>query len=300
MDTVTKQMVDDYWTHRNGVFINNTNDITIKYGIPWTLILKKIKKVAGYNKKFNDCEDCNAPISIMTYTRMEYRRFIQKNTRCKNCSDIYIKNSEAPNLEKRKFLQDLQPLLNLGIKEKNWIGLDPFENDFLIEIINRRERFSIFDYVFDKKFDYASSWNALNKLNELNLVIMERDRASGILGFHFDNRLQSLMEADRQKTNMSQIIKDTFSFNLNKCHKDILNTKADYSGSFILEHDIILKRNTFFKYEAFIQSDGSINFICAPTDQFLNRTMKDGFGKTFYSGKSKLMKDLDLDLESSF
>ena len=301
IDTVTKQMIDDYWGNMNGIFFYTVKDLSVKYNTSSTSILNKVKRVSGYNKKLKNCTDCNTSISIMTFTREEYKYNNQENKRCKICSKIYDDDcKETSSLNKLKFLDEVKPQMNQGITEKSWIGLNSFENDVLIDIINCREVNLIYENVLNKNFDVYRTWIALHKLEKLNLVFMQRGYGNGVLDFHFDDRLESIMKADRQKRDISQIIKDTFSFNLNKCHKDMLNTEADYSGSFILEHDIILKGNTFFKYEAFIQSDGSISFKCAPSDQFLNRTMDDGYGQTFYTGKSKMMDDQLFDNDPPF
>lgn len=288
LDTETKKMVDDYWAHQNGIFTNYAKDLCVKYNMSWALILAQVKKVGAYNKKLNACEDCNTPIFKIIYTRKEHRSYIQDDTRCESCSDIFFqKNKDSPTLEKLRFLDELQPKLDEGIKNKSWIGLNRFEYDLLLEIIQRKERISIFNYAFNEKNDIKVTFLALDKLEKLNLVIMERDFIKGNLVYHFDKHLEDNMDEERLKTFLSHKINDTFSFSLNKLHKDIFNKDADYSGSFILKNDIILKRNIPYKYEAFIQSDGSITFKCAPDDKFSSRSMDDGFGETFYSGNSR-------------
>lgn len=99
----------------------------------------------------------------------------------------------------------------------------------------------------------------IKKLEKKGLIFIERS-GSNIIKFDYDKSLIYHIKQD-----ISTNIIDYLSFSLSKRANEKTNPKQpDYSGTFTLPCDVVLKANEKYLYGGWLLTDGSINLKFTP------------------------------------
>ncbi|MCL9806796.1 hypothetical protein NAT51_14775 [Flavobacterium amniphilum] len=267
IDAISREILDKYWLNENGEFIHKVNNLSKEYNLTSFKITELAKNHSSYFKS-KICERCR----IEYFEKIETRGKLKGdfwNVLCENCEQIQKEEQKKINDEKQNQINNRLSIFNKSFYEKNWEKLNQNEFEIYEKIIANKTLKNIKQNIFKNDFYCQSTWSVFNKLEQLNLIIIERDSYKTVLNIYFDERVENIISRNNRIENIiprnSTIeIKDTLSFSLSKKLNKTKQNQPDYSGTFILKNDVVLKAGVKYLYGGWSQTDDSINLKFTP------------------------------------
>lgn len=265
IEETNKEIVIDYWTIENDDFVFSMDKLKGKYSLTQNNIVKIIKKYS-YCLVYEICSVCENKFDRKVETKGNFK---SKNNaiRCVKCENEYLeeqaKDLKVKNEEHRKFLEQLEnekeQKFELAIKNKRWLDLDDYQLEVLKKILQSENLRDIKRTVFNGDFYNKFVWSAVNKLDKLGLIIIERG---------WNNQVENIVYSEDLirylNTPFKSKIVDYLSFSLSKKDNKTTARQPDYSGTFTLPTDVVLKSGVKYIYGGWIQTDNSINLKFTP------------------------------------
>ncbi|MCL9804613.1 hypothetical protein NAT51_03710 [Flavobacterium amniphilum] len=260
IDAISKEILNKYWLNENGEFIHKVNNLSKEYSLTSFKITELVKNHSTFFKS-KICERCR----IEYFEKIETRGKLKGDFReilCENCKQIQKEQSiKIINDEKQNQISNRLNIFNKSFNEKNWEKLNRNEFEIYEKIIANKTLKNIKQNIFKNDFYCQSTWSVFNKLERLNLIIIERHHNKTVLNICFDERVENVIAK-----NYKMEAKDSLSFSLAKKLNKTKQNQPDYSGTFILKNDIVLKAGVKYLYGGWSQTDDSINLKFTPLE----------------------------------
>lgn len=275
IDTATKNLIADYWKIIDGKFVFKTNELSQKYNIK----IHEITKIVMINSHVTvarNCNECGDLIIKEFKNRSSIAFFLTQNKRsrevsCQKCEDekrrilneIYKKQEEERKLiiEQEKLAKEER--FQEIIKKQEWEKLNSFEYSILQKIIEFQNLNKIKKEVFNGNYQDKFVWAAINKLEKVGFIHVERKGwGNSITSITSDPRLKIYIK----KPNLLKKV-DYLAFSLAKKDNKTHIKQPDYSGTFVLQTDVVLKAGVKYIYGGWIQTDNSINLKFTPLEE---------------------------------
>ncbi|TDL99523.1 MAG: hypothetical protein C4K58_06395 [Flavobacteriaceae bacterium] len=267
-----KKIIQDYWLFENDAFVNTNKELEAKYNLNPAKITKLIKD-KSYCVVVEKCKECQSEFDrkvetkgsfIIKFCRSNYSQKI-----CKKCNLEYKRErekeiqekerKEAIKLEERRLLAVANETekLNQIIKDKIWLKLEEEIYDVFHQIINCKTFSEIERNIFKNQISRNEIWNPIYSLEKLGLLKIERDRSNRVINIVCPEKLLKVILSTKNKE---------FSISLTSTKGNNTN-EPEYSNSFVLESEVILKTGIIYTSEIWKLSDGSLNLKIFPKFQ---------------------------------
>jgi len=258
IDETTKLVLEEYWHIENGKFSNRAKDITIKYGLTQASMTKLVRENSYCDILLDNCIDCGINRKVHIYSQSAFNSpDYEISGRCNDCSEKFKKKKIED--EKLRIAREISFKMSNAINQKKWLSLSEYELDVLMKIIECNDKSEVFSYVFNGNIRDRSIWKIVNKIEDLGLINVERTNGGTIIEFQSDSRLKNEISGSFEKKTLSYL-----SFSLAKKANKNKPRQPDYSGTFTLKNDVILKAGEKYLYGGWIQTDESINLKFTP------------------------------------
>ena len=295
VDETTRKIVSDYWSIENGEFKFNLDNLFKKYSLKQNKITQLIKE-NSYCLVEEICEQCQTSFERKVETKGNFKSSSFISILCLNCIneqekirqenerirvENYNKRIDELRIEKEKKRQQ-------AIDNKRWLDLNDFELEILEKIIECIDLRSIKKVVFCGNFYDKTIWRAVNRLESFGLIHIERnDRNNSVTNIEFDTNLKNYI-----KRPIITKFEDYLSFSLTKKDNKTNIKQPDYSGTFTLLTDVVLKAGVKYIYGGWVQTDNSINLKFTPLSEIVTAKQTD------IENESKIAKDILSDMLS--
>lgn len=197
-DCVNKNIIDKYWELDEffNRWQNDVNDIGHFFSIPKQEVSKYVKENSSLNIY---CAICGK-IIIQCKLRNDFNWYDygKKNEICcESCKvppTVIVKNTEVryvvSNLDKGQ-------KMNIAIETQQWLDLNDIELEVLIKVAESKSKHEIYSKVFlDENINSESStyfWAILERLNDMNLIWIDRDENKKITNIHKHGNLYNTL-----------------------------------------------------------------------------------------------------------
>ena len=264
IDAISKEILKNYWLNENEEFRYKIVDLCQKYNLTNFKITELVKNYSSFLKS-KTCNICRNDFFEKIETRGKLKGSFW-NIECEYCKKAKkqqnIQKTQKINLENENILKSRLLLFNKSFSEKKWEILNENEFEIYQKIIDNKTLKNIKQNIFKNDFFCQSTWTVFNKLEKLNLIIVERNSNKTVLNVYFDERVENIFFKNYKKIDNN----DTLSFSLAKKQDKSKQSQPDYSGTFILKNDIILKAGMKYLYGGWLQTDESINLKFTPLE----------------------------------
>lgn len=273
-DEIELNLISDYWENNNGQFKFSLNELSKKYSLKSHSITKIIKEKSEVFKE-TKCYDCQELYQVKIETKGKWNPYSEL---CQNCQLERTHKQKEFELEQKRVIEEnererraeIENTFQQAISEKRWLNLNQYKFETLKKIINLKELRLIKKEVYNGNFYDKQVWIAVNKLNNLGLIFIRRDDFSNhVHSFEFSEKLENEI---LQEINTN--IVDYLSFSLVKKMNRTEVRQPNYSGTFTLQSDILLKAGEKYIYGGWEQTDGSINLKFTPIREIEKRTIQ--------------------------
>lgn len=285
IDETTKMLLEDYWHIENGKFSNRAKDISMKYGLTQASMTKLVRENSYCDILLENCIDCGVDRKFQIYSQSAFNFPHYENSgRCDDCTKKFKKKKIEE--EEWRIAQERSLKMSNAINQKIWLTLSEFEFEILKKIIVSYDTNGAFSYVFDGNIRNKFIWKAVNKIEKLGLIKVERTNGGKSLEFQCDPRLKNEIRGNFEKKAVTYL-----SFSLSRKTNKITSRQPDYSGTFTLKNDVLLKAGEKYLYGGWIQTDDSINLKFTPI-----KDITPGAEQTEIENETKLVGDIIKDL----
>lgn len=285
IDETTKMLLEDYWHIDNGKFSNRAKDILVKYGLTQATMNKLVKENSYCDILLEKCIDCGIDRKVQIYSQSAFNSpDYEISGRCGDCTEKFKRKRDKE--EMWRIAREKSLKMSNAINQKIWLTLSEFELEILKKIIVSYDTNEAFSYVFDGNIRNKFIWRAVNKIEKLGLINVERTNGGKSLEFQYDPRLKNEIKGNFEKKTVTYL-----SFSLSKKTNKITSRQPNYSGTFTLRNDILLKAGEKYLYGGWIQTDESINLKFTPL-----KDIDPGADQTEIENEPKLVGNIIKDL----
>lgn len=269
-----RNLCEKYWEFDDFdyKFKNTVNSLAKEYNIS----TKKITDIVSVSSSITFfCEACGCEIkSYYIRSNINFENLYFRNQcLCQKCKLSGTKNKKI-NKEEKLFN------LEFATKNKKWEKLDNREIELLTIITKCKTKKEVMSQLFNGiKYnnDYSKViWDRLNRLDDMELIWIERDIDNHIVEFHTDSKLKEILEKEFPQFYSDE---DCFGFNklqimMKKISSKMTINQPDYSGFFKVKNEVTLKPGVNYGYGAWINEDETIFLKIEPQKkqdtQFIN------------------------------
>lgn len=259
----------DYWSITDDFsFEKKVKDISDKFDIK----IKDVTQLVKLSSKLIiKCESCEKILSTCL-TRNDLDLYSLKKDESILCSDC---EADKNKLIEATIVQEKIDSMNMAIDLEKWKDLEKSEIDFLIHIINSTTKKDVIHKIFkgaDMLGPHAKEniWPKLNKLNELNLIWIERKENSRIVNYHTNGRLRKIIREEFPEYFNFNLPENEYQFSAFKfsMQESLITSgnKPNYSGYFKVDREIIFEPGREYSYGGWKNDDGSMFIKIVPAE----------------------------------
>lgn len=277
-----KEIISAYWERNEYGFCRKPGAIAKANGMSISQLTALIKKYSKYIYAYGQCIDCDTSLECEVQSQSLYDLYYpdyHPAERCDECRETHRKRcDEEMELEMLQREQELERIKNQrrdeAIQNKVWRQLSTEELTILHGIVKYKDMQPIFRFVFDPKA--FSNWSIVHRLEGHGLIWTDRDWRNYIKAFHFKEELEGYLEGEINVNNNYVYGKnqewgakaddpdEVFKFMLRKNIRPESVNSPQYSSTFQLEKDVVIKAGVEYLYGGWVNTDGSINFKFTP------------------------------------
>lgn len=270
IDETAKNIIVDYWNIINDKFVFKISDLAKKYNIRQ----HEITNLAMANSHFTIAQHCYkcGDVVIEKFENKDklkfYLTFKNRTISCQNCENERLRildekyqqqeEERTRRIKKEKFAQE--EIFQLLLQNRSWENLNNFEYEILRKIIELPNLNVIKREIFKDNFQDKLIWAAINKIEKNGLIQVDRNGwKNSVTNISCDSRLKNYIKKPKTLKNV-----DYLGFSLAKREQKTSVRQPDYSGTFVLPTDVILKAGVKYIYGGWVQTDNSINLKFTP------------------------------------
>ncbi len=255
-ENIDKKIIHEYWEVDSEI-------------IGWKNPVQKIAKLnstsMGYVSRYTKensrfelyCTECsNQIVKCNLRSGLNWFDFLSGNEiRCENCF-----SKPQVNIIHKTVVKEIEPTfksgkkMNIAFETKQWVDLNQPELEVLIKVAECKSRSEVYSKVFPDENLRSSYntfyWRILNRLDDLNLIWIDREEDGSIIQFHTHGNLYKTLLKDfpdlflpRKEPNPPK----AYGFSIQK-NKNKEGKEPDYNGQFELKTDLEFKKGTVLKF----------------------------------------------------
>ncbi|MDD7915480.1 hypothetical protein [Polaribacter ponticola] len=271
-----KEILTAYWEIENNEFVNSVKYIRETFNINQSNLLNlyQYAKISLYLH----CEQCNSYEKNSARSQSAFKDHLRKVKRkrhydfkCDHCIET-LKQEEL--LEEKAKHEALITRLKQAILNKNWNNLNNFEKSVLKNCLQMS--FYKLKRHYGKilgKGKFINLINALDQIEQQNLIVLERDYRNYILNFQYLEVLKqslddiiitkNLNESSLQQNKETNELKFKLLINSEKHHPD----SPLYAGTIVFKERIVIEPNIEYTFGQWERANDQLYLTMIPTSE---------------------------------
>jgi hypothetical protein len=238
------------------------------------------------------CQECGKDVFSIAQNKKELQKqirssknhFVDNEITCSNCWNKKFANVQG---EENSLITSFQEIeskskksnMYQAIEKRKWNQLRNDELDILKHVVKSESKWDAYKRVFPDGNPQGQNsglvWRILNKLDEMDLIWLKRVKGSKRIAEiitlpGLKEHLFETLNDERsyeQENNDHDHLERVFAFVMEKNLFSMNARHPDYSGIFRLTRDIVLRKDTKYRYGGWINDDGSLYIKITPYAQ---------------------------------